>query len=69
MPNYLLLKSVKSKGVFNASFKNMGIYSSSNINVAKRKLQQWVDMGKKPQGTYLFVSTSYRYTTTKTKRK
>ena len=55
MPYYLLLKT---QGSGNASYKNMGIYRVSSISVAKRKLQQSVDMGKKPKGEYMFVNST-----------
>ena len=52
MPNYLLLKARKN------DFVNMGVYRATSISVAKKKLQKWVDMGKKPKGQYMFINST-----------
>tara|TARA_R110000751_G_scaffold15028_2_gene48657 strand:+ start:61 stop:258 length:198 start_codon:yes stop_codon:yes gene_type:complete len=52
MPLYLLLKG---KG---NDFKNMGVYRGSSMSAMKKKIQKWVDMGKKPKGQYLWLNNS-----------
>ena len=55
MPYYLLLRT---KGSGNSSYKNEGVFSAASLANAKKKLQKWVDMKKKPRGEYMFISSS-----------
>jgi len=58
MPYYLLLKENYNFSTGKSTYKNMGVYSASSISVAKKKLQKWVDMGKKPKGQYMFINST-----------
>lgn len=52
MKLYLLLKQTGN------NFKNIGVFRGKSMADVKRKLQNDIDKGKRPVGSYVFLSGS-----------